>query len=370
MMARKPTLTLIAKSSTCEWSENERRELMAARVARVLGGEPVSSPDPFGGRLSPEHRPGGEQGGTAMLDRSMKMLVADDADAIRAVFRQVAQRSCGLISLIEASNGRDCVKLLSRSDIDLAFIDVYMPEMSGLEALRGARHVGIKTFVTLMSGSGRDDFLDVARQLRAYEFLRKPFRVRDVERIIDTYRRVAKPAKVLVVDDSMTVRRIIQRVLAGSIFRMDCYEAPDGETALAFCASVAFDVIFLDCNMPGLDGLATLDRLMLRNPDAKVVMISSERDTNRETRALRRGAAAFMHKPFYPPDIDAALHRLFGLKSPDLLAGQDGEAAAAQDVWNRPSSGEPPLTRAQGDVPVAIATTTRSRRSTGSTEAR
>jgi CheY-like chemotaxis protein len=153
--------------------------------------------------------------------------------------------------------------------------------------------------------------------------------VRDVEAIIDTYRRIAKPAKVLVVDDSMTMRRVIQKVLAGSIFRMDCYEAPDGETALAFSASVCFDVIFLDCNMPGLDGLATLDRLLLRNPDAKVVMISGEHDKNRETRAVRRGAAAFMYKPFYAPDVDAVLHRLFGLRAPGLAAGQ-GETA---DGW-------------------------------------
>ena len=86
-----------------------------------------------------------------MLDRSMKLLVADDAEAVRAIFREVTQRSCGLVELVEATDGRECVKLLSRCDIDLAFIDVFMPEMSGLEALRGARHVGIKTFVTLMS---------------------------------------------------------------------------------------------------------------------------------------------------------------------------------------------------------------------------
>jgi CheY-like chemotaxis protein len=261
-----------------------------------------------------------------MLDRSIRMLVADDAQAIRHVFRHVAARSCGLIDLVEAADGRECVKLLGRCDIDLAFIDVYMPEMSGLDALRGARHVGIKTFVTLMSGSGNDDFMQFARQLRAYEFLRKPFRVRDVEAIIKTYQRAARPAKVLVVDDSMTVRRVIQKVLAGSIFRMDCYEAPDGESALAFCGSANFDVIFLDCNMPGLDGLATLDRLLLRNPDAKVVMISSEHDKAREARALRHGAAAFLYKPFYPPDVDAALHQLFGLRAPDLLAW-DGTSA-------------------------------------------
>src|SRR6266536_1226146 len=149
-----------------------------------------------------------------MLNRSIKMLLADDSQAIRSIFREVAERSC---ELIEAYYGRECVKLLSHGDIDLAFIDVYMPEMSGLEALRGARHVGIRPFVTLMSGPDSDQFMDLAQQLRAYEFLRKPFGIRDIEAIIETYRRAVGPTKVLIVNDSMTVRKIVQKVLAGSI---------------------------------------------------------------------------------------------------------------------------------------------------------
>jgi CheY-like chemotaxis protein len=258
-----------------------------------------------------------------MLTRPIKMLVADDAQTVHGIFREVAARSCGLVELVEASDGRECVKLLSGGDIDLAFIDVYMPEMSGLEALRNARYVGVKTFVTVMSGPDSDRFMNLAQQLRAYEFLRKPFTVRDIEAIIASYRRVIGPTKVLIVDDSMTVRRIVQKVLAGSVFRMDCYEAPDGETALAYCDRVNFDIIFLDCNMPGLDGLATLDRLRLRSPDAKVVMISGETGKNYEVRALKRGAAAFLQKPFRPLDVDAVLHRLFGLRLPDLMTWGD-----------------------------------------------
>jgi len=263
-----------------------------------------------------------------MLDHPIKMLVADDNQGIRDVFRAVAERSCGLIELVEAANGRECVKHLSQDNIDLAFVDVYMPEMSGLEALRGARHVGVKTFVTLMSGPDSDKFMDLARQLRAYEFLRKPFRIRDIELIIETYRKVAGLTRVLIVDDSMAVRKIMQRVLAASIFRMDCYEAPDGETAVAFADRVNFDIIFLDNNMPGLDGLATLDRLRLRSPDALVVMIAGERDKQQEARALKRGASAFMYKPFHPQHVDAVLHRLFGLRVPDLMNWEDGEQRA------------------------------------------
>src|SRR5215510_6094976 len=224
-----------------------------------------------------------------MLDRTIKMLVADDSPATRTIFRQVAERSCSLIQLVEVTNGRDCIKELSRGDIDLAFMDVYMPEMSGLEALRGARYVGVRTFVTLMSGPDSDHFMELAQQLRAYEFLRKPFGVREIEGIIETYRRIVGPTKVLIVDDSMTVRRVVQKVLKASIFRMDCYAAPDGETALAFCDRVKFDIIFLDCNMPGLNGLVTLSELRSRSSEAMIVMISAERDKDYESRALKRG---------------------------------------------------------------------------------
>jgi len=264
-----------------------------------------------------------------MLNRRIKMLVADDSQTIRSIFRSVAQRSCSLIDLVEVANGRDCVKELTRGDIDLAFIDVYMPEMSGLDALRGARHIGIKTFVTLMSGPDSDKFMDLAQQLNAYEFLRKPFGIRDVEGIIETYRKVVGPTKVLIVDDSMTFRRIVEQVLDASIFRLDCYEAPDGATALAYCDRVDFDIVFLDCNMPGLDGLATLDRLRLRSCDAMVVMITGESDQDHEARALKRGAAAFMYKPFSPQQVDTVLHKLLGLRVPDLMAWDGEEPGSA-----------------------------------------
>jgi DNA-binding LytR/AlgR family response regulator len=76
--------------------------------------------------------------------------------------------------------------------------------------------------------------------------------------------------------------------------------------------------VFLDVNMPGLNGFATLGRLMQANPDAKVVMISGEYNPLREREAIALGAAATMHKPFFPTEIDAVLHRIFGLQSPKL----------------------------------------------------
>jgi CheY-like chemotaxis protein len=116
-------------------------------------------------------------------------------------------------------------------------------------------------------------------------------------------------------------RKVIKKVLAASLFNLAVDEAEDGKTALMKCHSGTFDVIFLDCNMPGLNGIETLDRLSAKQPMPRVIMISAEHNEQREKRALDLGAAALLHKPFFPADIDGALHGAFGIKPPRLAAG-------------------------------------------------
>jgi len=154
--------------------------------------------------------------------------------------------------------------------------------------------------------------------------LTKPFTPADVEAIVKTYCRVTVPMRALIVDDSATVRRLIAKVMNGSIFNIGCTEADEGEKALTLCEAEDFEIVLLDCNMPGLNGMQTLERLLERAPGIKVVMMSAEHNLERTRRALDRGAFAFLQKPFYPGDIDRLLHGIFGLRIPEL-AGEERE---------------------------------------------
>src|SRR6185369_3617247 len=79
--------------------------------------------------------------------------------------------------------------------------------------------------------------------------------------------------KVLVVDDSALVRKLLGRVLAAELdFQVEF--ARDGLEALQRLGEYQPDVITLDIHMPQLDGLATLDRIMIERP-SPVVMVSS-----------------------------------------------------------------------------------------------
>jgi CheY-like chemotaxis protein len=253
-----------------------------------------------------------------MQSVKLKVLVADDSRLVHDVFNQISGHSPIPFDVVSVDDGQQCWDILHRGGIHLAFIDVNMPEMSGMEAVGKARTVGNKTFVTLMSANTNQRRMQLAQQLRVYEFLAKPFTTEQVMTILKTYCRVTVPSSALVVDDSATVRRIIRKVFASSIFNIDVTEAGDGQMALDHCESGEFDVVFLDCNMPGLAGTATLEQLLERDPDVKVIMISGERNETRRRWALERGAAAFLYKPFNATDVDRELHALFGLRMPQL----------------------------------------------------
>ena len=259
-----------------------------------------------------------------MSQRTIKMLVADDSITACRMFRFTAERLELPVEIAETGDGQACLNLLERGDVDLAFVDVHMPSKSGLEAVWEARNQGVRTFVVLMSARGNARFIEVARRLHAYDFLLKPFKPQDIAAVVRSYIRLSSPRRALVVDDSATVRRVINKVLAACMFRIDFAEAPDGAAALARCEAGDIDIVFLDCNMPGLDGFDTLSRIVERHPHIKVVMISGEWNEEREHDALRRGAFAFLHKPFYPGDIDTVLHDIYGISSPHLVSEGSG----------------------------------------------
>lgn len=251
-----------------------------------------------------------------MPQHQPKLLIADGSNAVHRLI-QNALPAAYFNRIVHAFDGAECLDALDRG-VDLAFIDVHMPTMSGLDALWAARIAGNKTFVTLISGRSTRRCIDLARKLDAYEFLTKPFCNDDIVTVAQTFRRISTPMNVLLVDDSPVFLKIMHKVLANSVLRLNIEDANAGELAIARCEKEAFDVVFLDVNMPGLNGYETLSHLVRERPKTKVVMISGEYNASCEHEALKVGAAAVMHKPFFPPEIDAVLHQLFGLQSPKL----------------------------------------------------
>jgi DNA-binding NtrC family response regulator len=117
---------------------------------------------------------------------------------------------------------------------------------------------------------------------------------------------IAKKAKLLLVDDEPLVLRSLQKTLLRAGFGVET--ARDCTTGLAtFEAAQAegapFDVVILDINMPGFDGLESagagltlLDQLKVRRPDLPVVMLSAYDEVDKAKDAVNRGARDYCVK--------------------------------------------------------------------------
>jgi two-component system, chemotaxis family, chemotaxis protein CheY len=109
-------------------------------------------------------------------------------------------------------------------------------------------------------------------------------------------------ARVLVVDDSTTMRKIIVKGLLEAGFGdLEFEEAGDGASALEWLRKEAFDLVLSDINMPGMDGLALVRCVRdeaLGGADLAIVMITTEGGLERVQEALAAGANDYLRKPF------------------------------------------------------------------------
>jgi DNA-binding response OmpR family regulator len=127
-------------------------------------------------------------------------------------------------------------------------------------------------------------------------------------------------ARVLIVDDDITVREVLASYLRAH--RHEVVEAGDGETALRLMRSLPADLVVLDLMLPGIDGLEVCRRLRAEG-DVPVIMLTALGSETDRVLGLELGADDYVGKPFSPRElalrVDSVLRRT-GTQTPELPA--------------------------------------------------
>jgi DNA-binding NarL/FixJ family response regulator len=123
---------------------------------------------------------------------------------------------------------------------------------------------------------------------------------------------VTAPIRVLVVDDHAVVRRGVVAYLEAIEDLEVAGEAGNGQEALDFLSRAAAhrelpDVVLMDLQMPGMDGVTATGEVVHRFPDVRVVILTSFGETERVHAALEQGASGYLLKDAGPTEVDAAL---------------------------------------------------------------
>ena len=113
---------------------------------------------------------------------------------------------------------------------------------------------------------------------------------------------MTKPVRVLIVDDQPPFREAARMVVEITGGYEVAGEAETGEQSLEMVAELSPDLVLMDINLPGIDGIEATRRIAASHPDTTVLVLSTYEAEEYEPRALAAGAAGFIGKSDLSPD--------------------------------------------------------------------
>lgn len=119
-------------------------------------------------------------------------------------------------------------------------------------------------------------------------------------------------AKILIVDDSPSMRQMVKITLSSAGHDTD--EAENGELGLLKVKSTQYDLVMSDVNMPGINGYEFTSQLR-QLPNYKftpVVLLTTEHTTEQKTKGKMAGATGWIVKPFHPDSLTKNIQKLLG----------------------------------------------------------
>ena len=115
--------------------------------------------------------------------------------------------------------------------------------------------------------------------------------------------------KVMIVEDSSLMIAVISNFIKKEGKEVQIIEAHNGDEAVEKYKTEKPNLVFMDIKMPGKDGITALEEIRKDDSSAKVVMCTSLKEEEQETRAKKAGCVAYIMKPFSRQDIVDAINK-------------------------------------------------------------
>jgi two-component system sensor histidine kinase/response regulator len=272
----------------------------------------------------------GEPRRSTAAPAGQRVLAVDDNATNRAILE--AYLRSGGVECTVADSGAEALALMhaaARVDepFDVVVLDAQMPDMDGLDLATAIRQAPSLRSARLVMLTSTGDHRARARELGIDAYLTKPVRL---ARLLETVAGLGEPdeepssaaadasaepgARVLVAEDNAVNQLVIETMLRRRGFAVEL--VGDGSEALAKLAHGSYAAVFMDCQMPNLDGYAATGRIRAQERDGErlpVIAMTAHAMKGDRERCLEAGMDDYLSKPLRPEALDLVLERWLGL---------------------------------------------------------
>jgi two-component system sensor histidine kinase/response regulator len=318
---------------------------ISRRLVELMGGEIGAESEVGNGSrfhftlpLAAAAGPRSSRRSRVAIPDGLRVLVVDDNATNRAML-EAYLRSRGVQCAIAESGAQALERMrgaaAERAPYDVVVLDCHMPGMDGLELAAAVRRDADLRHARLVMLTSTGDHRARARELGIAGYLTKPVRrARLLEAVAeaavrdgDAEGRPAAPAarshppappagalRVLVAEDNAVNQLVIETMLAKRGIAVDV--AADGLEALEMLSRGTYAAVFMDCQMPELDGYETTARIRSGERDGErlpVIAMTAHAMMGDRERCLAAGMDDYLSKPLRPEEVDAVLERRIGV---------------------------------------------------------
>ncbi len=242
----------------------------------------------------------------------MRILIVDDEPGVINAIKAILETKGHQIDV--ALDGAKGLRLIKAAIYDLVFLDVNMPDLTGLELIGHVKKRNAKTRVVIVSGyEVMEGFL--AQATGADDYLQKPFKVSEIEAIVDQQKKQPeRPPKILLVDDDGEITHLLTARFENAGFEI--LTARDSDTGLKILQDQRPDLMILDLWLKPLPGEEVCkwvreheDEALAKTP---IVMLSGK--TSEVDRIVGKvlGANSYFTKPVDSRELLKEVQEILG----------------------------------------------------------
>lgn len=245
------------------------------------------------------------------------ILIVDDNPSLLSSMRLVLQHQGYKVSI--ASNGMEAIELVKEQPFDIIFMDIKMPAMGGVEAFKRIKMIRSDAVVMMMTAYEVEDLVREAMQSGVFGVVHKPFNLKktvtNIQRALDS----KKGSLILIVDDDFSSAITLKNIL----FEKGCRvgTAFTGEDAVDMAREREYDIVFIDMNLPAMNGLETYLAMKEINPGMVAIMITGYYQEMEDLikQSIQNDAYTCLKKPLDMDHVLEMVEKIREQKNPEAM---------------------------------------------------